>query len=158
MLYSVSWGSRRRGRHDWSCRGWVFGIRMGPEVRGVWLVVLASSPTLYGKVPRLILKKTSRLPQAVVFFRTHFLCGALLCNCSSAQRGGLPAHCTTGMFSRTLYAQNPVANNLHISPRFSPTIVYRDANSVLLLAHLCTAVLIGSMRRTLCSKLVMMRA
>ena len=35
-----------------------------------------------------------------------------------------------------------------------------DANSVLLLliAHLCTAVSIGSMRRTLCSKLFMMRA
>ncbi|CAN0411938.1 unnamed protein product, partial [Ascophyllum nodosum] len=26
----------------------------------------------------------------------------------------------------------------------SPTIFYREANSVLLLAHLCTAVLIGS--------------
>ena len=33
-----------------------------------------------------------------------------------------------------------------------------DANSVLLLAHLCTTVLIRSMRRTLCSKLFMMRA
>ena len=33
---------------------------------GVWLIVLASSPTLYWKVPRLILKKTSRLTQAVV--------------------------------------------------------------------------------------------
>ena len=35
-----------------------------------------------------------------------------------------------------------------------------DANSVflLLIAHLCTAVLIRSMRRTLCSKLFMMRA
>ena len=34
-----------------------------------------------------------------------------------------------------------------IFPRFSPTIFYRDAISVLLqiLAHLCTAVLIGSM-------------
>ena len=29
-------------------------------VVGVWLLVLASSSTLYGKVPRLILKKTSR--------------------------------------------------------------------------------------------------
>ena len=66
--------------------------------------------------------------------------------------------CTTGMFSRTLYAQHPVTNNLHISPRFSPMIFYRDVNPVLLLAHLCTAVLIGSMRKTLCSKLFMMRA
>ena len=48
-------------------------------VVGVWLVVLASSLILYRKVPRLIVKKTNRLTQAVVFFREHFLCGALLC-------------------------------------------------------------------------------
>ena len=37
---------------------------------------------------------------------------------------------------------------------------YRDAISVLLqiLAHVCTAVLIGSMRRTLCLKLFVRRA
>ena len=48
-----------------------------------------------------------------------------------------------------------------IFPRFSPTIFSRVANSVLLLqipAHLCTAVLIGSMRRTLCLKLFVRRA
>ena len=49
-----------------------------------------------------------------------------------------------------------------IFPRFSPTIFYRDANSVLLqillVAHLRTAVLIGSMRRTLCLKLFVRRA
>ena len=44
------------------------------------------------------------------------------------------------MFSRILYAQQPVTKNFHISPRFSPTGFYREANSVLLLAHLCTAV------------------
>ena len=37
------------------------------------------------------------------------------------------------MFSRTFYVQHPVSKNLHISPRFSPTIFYRDANLVLLL-------------------------
>ena len=177
-------------------------------VASVWLIVLASCSTLYGKVPRLILRKTSRLTQAVVFSRSHFLCGALLCNCSSAEREGLSIHvqrecsaepfmpsilslriltsrpgcrlrffitmqirysyehtfvrqqtlcaenpvfeivqevvkvCTTGMFSRTFYAQHPVTKNLHISPPFLPTIFYRDANPVLLLAHLCTAVLI----------------
>ena len=58
------------------------------------------------------------------------------------------------MFSKTLYAQHPVIKNLPISPRSSPTIFYRDANSVLLPAHLCTAVLIGSMDRTLCSKFI----
>ena len=34
------------------------------------------------------------------------------------------------MFSRTLHAQHPVTMNLNTSPRFSPTILYRDANSV----------------------------
>ena len=38
--------------------------------------------------------------------------------------------CTTGMFSRTLHGQHPVTTNLNTSPRFSPTIFYRDANSV----------------------------
>ena len=38
--------------------------------------------------------------------------------------------CTTGMFSRTLHAQHPVTMNLNTSPRFSPTILYRNANSV----------------------------
>jgi hypothetical protein len=65
---------------------------------------------------------------------------------------------TTGRFSNTLYAQHPVTTNLRISPPFSPTISYRDANSVLLLAHLCTSALIGSMRRTLHSKLFTMSA
>ena len=50
-----------------------------------------------------------------------------------------------------------VTKDIHISPRFSLSFFYRDANSVLLLARLCTAVLVGSMRRTLCSKLFMMR-
>ena len=44
------------------------------------------------------------------------------------------------MCSGTLYAQHPVTKNLNVSPRFSPTIFYRDANSVILLAHLCAAV------------------
>ena len=60
-------------------------------------VVLESSSTLYGKVPRLV-RKTNRLTQAVVFFRRHFLCGALLCNCSSAEREDLSTH--NSMFAR----------------------------------------------------------
>ena len=53
-----------------------------------------------------------------------------------------------------------VTKVVSIFPRFSPTIFYRDANSVLLqiLAHLCTAELIGSMRRTLYLKLFVRRA
>ena len=48
--------------------------------------------------------------------------------------------CTKGMFSRLnpLCAASCVTKN--ISPRFSPTVFYRDANSGLLRAHLCTAV------------------
>ena len=52
-----------------------------------------------------------------------------------------------GMFSETFYAQHSVTKNLHISPRFWPTIFYQDANSVLLLlliAYFCAAVLLGS--------------
>ena len=57
-----------------------------------------------------------------------------------------------------LCAASCVAKDISISPRLSPTIFDREANSVPLLAHLCTAVLIGSMGRTLCLQLFMMRA
>ena len=56
--------------------------------------------------------------------------------------------CTTGMFSRTLYAWNPVSlTNFPslASSRQRYFIFDPDANSVLLRAHLCTAV--DSMRR-----------
>ena len=55
----------------------------------------------------------------------------------------------------SLCAASCVTTDIPISPRFSPMSFYRDANSVLLLAHLYTAVLISSMRKTLCSKLLM---
>ena len=45
---------------------------------GAWLIVLASSSTPYGKVPRLILKKISRLTQAVVVSEGIF-CAARCC-------------------------------------------------------------------------------
>ena len=91
-----------------------------------------------------------------------------------------------------LCVESCVTNGFPISPRLPPTMFDPDANSVLLQAHLCTAVdslcrkacvrncsrerqglyngnfllthlytaavLIGSMRRTLCSKLFMARA
>ena len=44
------------------------------------------------------------------------------------------------MFSRILYAQQPVTKNLHISPRFSPTIFYREANSVILSTPLYSSI------------------
>ena len=106
----------------------------------------------------MILKKTNRLTQAVVLFRRQFLCGVLLCNCSSAEREGLSTHVQRECSAEPFMRKHPVTKNVHISPRSSPTIFYRDAKSVFLLAHLCIAVLIGSMRRTLCSQLFMMRA
>ena len=90
---------------------------------GLWLVVLTSSPTLHGKVPRLILKKTTRLTQAVVFFRKHFLCGALLCNdyFSSAEREGLSIHvqreCSAEPFMRSILS-------LRIFTYLSPVLAY----------------------------------
>ena len=58
-----------------------------------------------------------------------------------------------GLYNRNVQ-QNPlcaascVTKDIPISARLSPTIVYRKANSVLLLAHLCTAV--DYMRRRPC--------
>ena len=80
--------------------------------------------------------------------------------CSKLLKKSVKKVCTTGTPTRTLYAQHPVSLNkdIHISPQFSPVFFYHDENSVLLPAHLCTAVLIDSMRRTLCSNLFMMRA
>ena len=59
-----------------------------------------------------------------------------------------------------LCVESCVTKEFSISPLFSPTIFYRDANSIFLqiLVHLCTAVLVGSMRRTLGSKLLLRRA
>ena len=77
--------------------------------------------------------------------------------------------CTAGMFSRTFYWKEPYGTEaLSISPRFSPMTSDPCANSLLLRAHLCTAVLLlvhlctavlrDSMHRSLYSKLSMMGA
>ena len=47
-----------------------------------------------------------------------------------------------------LFVESCVSKEFSISPRFSPTILDPDANSVLLRAHICTAV--DSMRRKPC--------
>ena len=116
-------------------------LNTGVGVMCGWCFVLKSSSTLYGKVPRLAVKETNRLTQAVVYFRRHFLCAALLCNCLSAERGGLSAHVQRECSAEPFTCKNPVSKNLHISPRFSRTIFYRDANLVLLLEHFFTATL-----------------
>ena len=59
-----------------------------------------------------------------------------------------------------LCVESCVTKEFSISPLFSPTIFYRDANSIFLqiLAYFSTAVLGGSMHRTLGSKLFVRRA
>ena len=101
-------------------------------VVGVWLVELPSFSIMYGKVPCLIVKKTNRLTQAVIqssFFEGIF-CAERCCVIVHRQSLRSIYTCTTGMFSRTLHAQHPVTTNINTSPRFSPTIFYRAANSV----------------------------
>ena len=56
------------------------------------LVVLAPSPQLYGKVPRLIRKKTNRLTQTVVFSSKAFSLRRAVVNCTSAEHEGLSTH------------------------------------------------------------------
>ena len=89
------------------------------------LVVVASSSPLYGKIPRLIVKKTSRLTQAVVCFRRYFLsrCKFSTLTSTPLYSSRLYAQnpvfeivhqesvkvCTTGMLGTTLYAQHPVS-------------------------------------------------
>ena len=98
-------------------------------VVGVWLVELPSSSIMYWKVPRLIVKKTNRMTQAIVFFQRDCLCGALLCNCSPAERE-VYLHMYNGNVSKILHAQHSVTTNLNISPRSRLLFFYRDANSV----------------------------
>ena len=96
-----------------------------------------------------------------VLLRTH-LCTAV----DSMRRKPCVRNCSRkreGLYNGNvqqipLCAASCVTKSIHISPRFSPAFFYRDANSVLLVAHPCTAVLIRSMRRTLCSTLFLMRA
>ena len=75
--------------------------------------------------------------------------------------------CTTGMSSRTLYAQHPVLLRIfHLSPVLAYVFLSPGKSSTVQctvfytlqpkLMHLCTAV--GSMLKTLCSKLFMRRA
>ena len=84
-------------------------------VVGVWLIVLASSSTLYGKVPRLILKETSRLTQAAVVSEGIF-CAARCCVIFHRQSMKVYLHMSNGNVQQNFYAQRSVTKNLHISP------------------------------------------
>ena len=68
---------------------------------GVWLIVLASSSTPYGEVPRLILKKTSRLTQAVVVSEGIF-CAARCCVIFHLQSMKVYLHMSNGNVQRNL--------------------------------------------------------
>ena len=86
-------------------------------------------------------------------FRRHFLCGALLCNFSSTtEHEGLSTHvqqeCSAEPFMRSILSLRIFTSRPGSRSRF----FYQGANSVLLLAHFCTAVLLGSIRKTLCLK------
>ena len=72
-------------------------------------------------------------------FSNAFSLPRVVVSCSPAEREGLFTHtCTAEMFKRTLFycAASCVTKDLPVSPRISPTIFYRDANSVLLHAPL----------------------
>ena len=72
------------------------------------------------KVARLIVKKTNRLTQAVVFFGRHFLCHALLCNCSSAKPESL-----LHMYNGNVQPNPSCAVSCHNkSPHLSPVLAY----------------------------------
>ena len=117
---------------------------------------------------------TKNLPISPLFSSTIFnpdanavLLRAQLCTAvDSMRRKPCVQNCSRkreGLFNGNVQqnrscAASCVTGNIHISPPFLPAFFYRDANSVLLLAYLCAAVLIRSMRRTLCSILFMMRA
>ena len=75
-------------------------------VVGVWLVCISAVPTNVRESTTPDSKTKSRLTQAVVFSQRHFLCGALLWNCSSAELEGLFTHvqreCSAEAFMRSI--------------------------------------------------------
>ena len=91
-------------------------------------------------------------------FRRHFLCGALLCNFPSTEHEGLSTHVqresSAESFMRSILSLRIFTSRPGSRLRF----FYQDASSVPLLAQFCTAALLGSIRKTLCLKLFMMRA
>ena len=92
---------------------------------GVWLIVLASSSTPYGKVPRLILKKTSKLTQAVVVSEGIF-CAPRCCVIFHLQQTSMKVYlhihiqreCSAEPFMRSILSLRIFT---YISPRFWPT-------------------------------------
>ena len=84
-------------------------------VVSVWLVVLASSSTLYGKVPRLILKTTGRLTQAVVVSEDIF-CAARCCVIFHLQSMKVYLHMSNGNVQRNLLCAAFCQESSHLAP------------------------------------------
>ena len=63
-------------------------------------------------------------------FSKAFSVRSVVCKCSSSEREVYLHMYNGNVQQRTLHAQHPVTTNLNTSPRFSPTIFYRDSNSV----------------------------
>ena len=93
-------------------------------------------------------------------FRRHFLCGALLCKFSSTEHEGLSTHvqreCSAEPFMRSILSLRIFTSRPGSGLRFF--IKMRFQYSYYFIAHFCTAVLLGSIRKTLCLKLFMIRA
>ena len=88
-----------------------------------------------------------RLTQTAVFFRRHFLCGALLCNCSSAKREGLSTHvqreCSAEPFMRSSILSHQESSHLSPVLAYDFFIAMQIKFYFNIIAHLCTAVLIN---------------
>ena len=80
----------------------------------VWLIVLASSSTPYGKVPRLILKKTSRRTQAVVVSEGIF-CAARCCVTCYLQSMKVYLHMSNGNVQQNLFMPS-ILSLSHLAP------------------------------------------
>ena len=86
-------------------------------------------PSLPGSRLRLFIAMQIQYSDEHTFVQQYALCAEpCVGNCSSAKLERLPT-CTTGMFSRTIYAQDPVSlRDVPISPQSSFMIFHRDGS------------------------------
>ena len=116
-------------------------------VVGVWLVCISVVPTTVRESSTPDSKENKQIDSGMA--RLHGAaryCGTVL----SAEREGLSTHVQRKCSAEPFKAASCVSNDIPISPRYSPIIFYRDADSVLLSTPLYSS--IGAIRRTLCSK------
>ena len=124
----------------------------------VWLGCISVIPTTVRKSATSDSKENKQADASTRLFSKIFS-AARCCEIVRQQSMKAYLHMYNGNAQQyPLCAASCVTKDLLISPRLSPTTFYRDENSVLLRAHLCTAVLIDSMRRILNSKLLIRSA